>query len=161
MTFFEYIKNEATVEQIAHMFNELVYDVCEAFDDWDYDENTFVNAIKYVTDKDFKISSNCDKVDFKTVEMLNFDIDEYHKISKEIKELHDYIIEIKEALKNEDEDKLYELVNIVIHKYKDYITIDGELYKRINFEYYEHGFHCYERIISVNSKIYEKMIAND
>ncbi len=144
------------------MFDELGYDICEMLDDWSYDyEDILVNAIKYVTDKDFKISSNCKEVDFKIVEMLNLDIDEYRKISKEIKELRGYIVKIKETLKNKNEDKLYELVNIVIHKYKDYITIDGEGYKRIIFEYYKYGFYCYEQIISVNSKIYEKMIAND
>jgi hypothetical protein len=161
MTFFEYIKNEATVEQIAHMFSELGYDICDTlynYDCYGYEEfeNSVTNAIDCVIDKDSAISS-----DDKIVKELNFDIDRYKQISKEIKELHGYITEIKEALKNEDEDKLYELVNIVIHKYKDYITIDGEGYKRIIFEYYEHGFHCYEQIISVNSKIYEKMIAND
>lgn len=81
---------------------------------------------------------------------------------KEINELRGYIKLIQEALKNNDNDKLYELVDIVIHKYKNYIVIIDEFRdKKIQFRYNKYGYDYNQCIIHVKSKIYEQMIAND
>lgn len=96
--------------------------------------------------------------------MVDRDTDEYRKIKKEIFKLRKYITLIKKALKKEDYNKLYILVNIVIHKYKDYITISDWFYdKEIKFCYYNYKYDLEynETIIYVKSRIYEEMIAND
>ncbi len=152
MTLFEYIKNEATIEQIANIFFEIEND---AFNECLHNTDDIAKNITHVCDKNFIIDSDY-------VDVLNWDIDEINKISREIKELYNYIDLIKEALKNENDDKIYELVNMIIHKYKEYITIyDCGFEKKIYVNYEKYGIREYTPFIMVNSKVYEEMIAND
>lgn len=152
MTLFEYIKNEATIEQIANIFHEIEMDVD---DKCLYDTYDIARNIRHVCDENFNIDSDY-------VDVLNWDIDEINKNLRKIKELYNYIDLIKEALKNEDDDKIYELVNMIIHKYKEYITIyDRGFEKEICVNYEKYGIREYSPFIMVNSKVYEEIIAND
>lgn len=73
MTYFEYIKNEATIEQIAHIFGYLE-------NDSGYYTESNVAAITAVTDKDFDLDRYGhldDHAELQALELLNSDIDKY------------------------------------------------------------------------------------